>query len=195
METSDSPRVAVAGASAPGRHRIAVWPTIVGMAIAVGVVFVGDLAAVVLVCAGIYLLAAVTDRPGSAWIGFAASVPLIGMGRLLQAPWLPIAAIAAIAVAVVALGVARHTWRRRENRRQLVAMLAFGVAAVLAATLDTSFATAVVVLALLAHAAWDVWHHATGAVVARSYAEFCAALDIALAAAVLVVASLDNLSL
>ncbi len=171
VETSDSPRVGVAGAPAPWRHRIAVWPTIVGIATAVGVILVGDLAAVVLTCAGIYLLAAVTGRPGSAWIGFAASVPLVGLGRLLQAPWLPVAAIGAIAVAVVVLGVARGTWRRRENRRQLAAMVGFGVAAVLAATLDTSFATAVVVLALLAHAAWDIWHHVTGAVVARSYAE------------------------
>lgn len=185
--SSESVAGAVVGRPATGRRRLAVWPTLLGVAAAAGVALTGDLATVVLVCAAIFLLAAVTDRPGSAWIGFAVSVPLIGLGRLFQAPWVPTAAVAAAAVALAALGAARGTWGRRENRRQLAAMLGFGVVVILAVTLGDSVATAVfVVAALLAHAAWDIWHHAARAVVARPYAEFCAALDLALAVTVVV---------
>jgi hypothetical protein len=38
---------------------------------------------------------------------------------------------------------------------------------------------------LLAHAAWDVYHHRTGRVVVRSMAEFCGVLDTLLALVVL----------
>ena len=38
------------------------------------------------------------------------------------------------------------------------------------------------------HAAWDVHHHRTGRVVERSLAEFCAVLDVLVAALVAVVA-------
>lgn len=171
--------------TASPRHRIAVWPTLAGVASAAGVILVGELAAVVMVCAAIYLLAAATGRPWSAWIGFAASLPLVGLGFLLHSPWPPIAAIVAAAVVLVVIGTARGAWRREENGRQLVAMLAFGTVAILAASLGDPIAiTALVVVALLAHAAWDVGHHVRAAVVARPYAEFCAALDIALAVAV-----------
>lgn len=95
-----------ASTTACAGHRIAVWPTLAGVAAAAGVILVGDLAAVVLVCAAIYLLAAVTGRPWSAWIGFAASVPLVGLGFLVDSPWAPIAAILAAAVVLVAVGLA-----------------------------------------------------------------------------------------
>jgi hypothetical protein len=45
---------------------------------------------------------------------------------------------------------------------------------------------AVVAAGLLGHAAWDVHHHRTGRVVARSLAEFCVVLDTLLAAAIVV---------
>jgi hypothetical protein len=41
-------------------------------------------------------------------------------------------------------------------------------------------------LGLLAHVAWDVYHHRNGRVVARSFAEFCGVLDILVAVGVLV---------
>lgn len=64
-------------------------------------------------------------------------------------------------------------------------MIAFGTVAILAASLGDPIAiTALVVVALLAHAAWDIWHHVRATVVSRPYAEFCAALDITLAVAV-----------
>jgi hypothetical protein len=40
---------------------------------------------------------------------------------------------------------------------------------------------------LFGHAAWDVHHHRTNRVVVRSLAEFCLALDTALAAAIVIV--------
>jgi hypothetical protein len=42
-----------------------------------------------------------------------------------------------------------------------------------------------VALALLGHAAWDAYHYLRDRVVARSYAEFCAVLDLVVGAAVL----------
>jgi hypothetical protein len=44
---------------------------------------------------------------------------------------------------------------------------------------------------LLSHAAWDVYHHRTNRVVVRSLAEFCLALDTALAVAIVIVTVLQ----
>jgi hypothetical protein len=40
---------------------------------------------------------------------------------------------------------------------------------------------------LIAHAAWDAFHYVRDRVVARSYAEFCAVLDLLVGATVLIV--------
>ena len=166
--------------------RIAWWPTAIGIVSGVAIVFSGNVPAVVMVFAAIYLLAAATDRPWAAWLGFAASLPLIGVGRVLDAPWLSLALIGLGSVILVVVGAVRGAWKRPANARQLGAIVVFSAAALVAATTSEPLAVVVAVVGLLAHAAWDIWHHVRGAVVARPYAEFCAALDIVLAIAVVV---------
>ena len=45
-----------------------------------------------------------------------------------------------------------------------------------------------VAFALIGHAAWDTVHYVQNRVVARSYAEFCAVLDLLVGAAILLMA-------
>ena len=40
-------------------------------------------------------------------------------------------------------------------------------------------------IAILSHAAWDAYHYLRNRVVVRSYAEFCAVVDLLLGAAIL----------
>jgi hypothetical protein len=167
------------------------WPTALGLVFALGLAFgLGTgFATIVLVCAVIYLLASVAGRPGAAWLGFAASVPVIGIGRLLGAEWVSFGVTAALAVVLVVVGSVRRTWRISDHRRQLVGVAVFGAIAVvaLAASAASPLAGGVLIAAgLLGHAAWDIVHHRRREVVTRPYAEFCAVLDVALAVAVIV---------
>jgi hypothetical protein len=175
--------------------RISWWPSLLGLAAAIGIAFVGDVPAVILVCAAIYLLAAVVGSAGSAWIGFLASFPIIGLGIALRSPWLALAVIGAASVVLAVIGAVRGSWRSADGRRQLLAVPVFAAIAVTAAVLDAPFWFALIAaVGLIGHGAWDVWHHRRGAVVSRPYAEFCAVLDFALAAAVVASAILEVLT-
>ncbi len=87
-------------------------------------------AAIVIVCAVIYLLAAVTRRPGSAWIGFAASILLVGLSIFVDTQWPSVAAIGALGIVLFVIGLFRGTWRSAINRWQLVGAAVFGAIAV-----------------------------------------------------------------
>jgi hypothetical protein len=162
------------------------WPSALGILAGIAVGFAGGLAAVLLVCAAIYVLAATTGRPNSAWIGFAASFPLIGVGIVLHQPLVSLIAIGVACVVLIAIGAARGAWAAPQNRRQLFGIVAFSALAVAGALLDARLAALVIVAGLVLHAARDVWHHIRRAVVARPYAEFCAVLDLVLAIVVAV---------
>jgi hypothetical protein len=167
--------------TAPGIHW---WPTVLGVVAATGQAFGARTGFAV-----IYLLAAVTARPWAAWIGFAASLPLVGLAVVLRTEWPSLVAIGVAGAVLAVIGFVRGTWRDRVNRYSLIAAPVFGAVAVLAA-LVPSVAVPVVVAGLVAHAAWDVVHHRRGWVVAPQYAEFCAALDLVLAVLVVVLAVL-----
>jgi hypothetical protein len=66
-------------------------------------------------------------------------------------------------------------------------MAVFAAAAIAAVHIDAMWAGLLVGAGLLAHTTWDVYHHRTQRVVARSMALFCAVLDIFLAVVVLMV--------
>lgn len=166
---------------------LAWWPSALGIVSGIAIGAGGSAAAIILVCAAIYLLAAVTGRPGSAWIGFLASFPFIALGRVLDAPWISLAAVAGAVAVLVLIGAIRRTWSTREHRRQLLGVVVFGGVALLATVLGSALlGGAIAVLGLLAHGAWDIWHHRRRSVVSRPYAEFCAALDIVLAVVIAV---------
>jgi hypothetical protein len=171
---------------------IAGWPTVLGVVAGIAVGFSGELPAIVMVCAAIYLVAAVAGRPNAAWIGFVASIPFVGIGRVLDQPWVSLAAIGSASLILIIVGGARGVWRARDHRRQLFAMALFSTIAVAAVTdVDPLIAGILVIVGLLGHAAWDVWHHLRKAVVAQSYAEFCAVLDVILAIVIAVTLVVD----
>jgi hypothetical protein len=66
-------------------------------------------------------------------------------------------------------------------------MLAFGSIVLAALYVDPDLGGYLVAIGLLGHGAWDVYHYLRDRVVARSYAEFCAVLDLLAGAAVLFV--------
>lgn len=170
--------------TAPGIHG---WPTLLGVVAATGQAFGArtGFAAIVMVCAVIYLLAAVTARPWAAWVGFAASLPLVGLAVVLRTEWPSLVAIGLAGVVLAIIGLVRGVWRERVNRYQLIAAPVFGALAVIAA-LVPAVAVPLIVAGLVAHAGWDIVHHRRGWVVAPHYAEFCAALDLVLAGFVVV---------
>jgi hypothetical protein len=144
---------------------------------------------VILVCAAIYVLAATTARPGSAWIGFAASIPIIAVGRIADAPWLAVLLAGAAAIVLVVVGAVRGSWRAADRVRQLPALLLFAALALTALLVSPPWlAAGVAAVALVAHAGWDIAHHRRREVVSPAYAEFCAVLDLALAAVLIVLA-------
>jgi hypothetical protein len=67
----------------------------------------------------------------------------------------------------------------------------FGAAAGAALVITPDLGAYLVAAGLLGHAAWDAYHHRTNRVVVRSLAEFCLALDIALAVAIVTVTVLQ----
>ncbi|GIJ25066.1 hypothetical protein Vqi01_02280 [Micromonospora qiuiae] len=55
-----------------------------------------------------------------------------------------------------------------------------GALALLAALLGGAVGQWLVALGWLVHSGWDWWHHRTGRVVPRAYAEWCGVIDVVL---------------
>lgn len=166
------------------------WPTALGVvfALALALGFGTGFATIVMVCAAIYVFAAVAGRPGAAWIGFLASSPVVAVVLIFDAEWLALSITAVLGVVLIVIGLTRGTWRTTVNRWQLLGLAAFGALAVVASVMSPLVAAILIAIGLIAHAAWDVMHHVRRAVVSRPYAEFCAVLDVTLAVAVIVLA-------
>ncbi|MCZ2264325.1 hypothetical protein [Isoptericola sp. QY 916] len=173
------------GRSALGR----VWPAALGVVVAaataVGLADARDVAPVLAASGLVYLAAAALGRPGAAWLAFGVTFVLIGATKVVDldpTPWM-------IGLAVVLVVVGLAAGRRRPPWSlplQAAAMLVLGAAASVAVRLDATAGGLVVAVGLLGHAAWDVYHHRSGRVVARSLSEFCGVLDVILAVALAV---------
>ena len=165
------------------------WPSAVGAALAavmaVGMAEHTEVAPVVAASGFVYLAAAAVGRRGAAWPAFGVSFVLIGLGSAFGG-FDPSWAMAGIGAALACYGLARGALRPGWGLpAQTAAMVVLCAVAVTAA--GATWSGVLVAAALLAHAAWDVHHHRTERVVARSMAEFCAVLDTLLALAVLAV--------
>ncbi|MFC0673801.1 hypothetical protein [Brachybacterium hainanense] len=173
-----------ASGSAPPPPRVA-WRGILGAAAGVLVALAtgtqAELAPLIMVCSTIYLGAAATGRRWAAWAGFAASGLVLTPGFVLDAPWIPLVALLVVQAALVIVGLRRGAFAEPAARAQLYGAAGFGVLAVAATVGAGAWAGVLTVLGLLGHGAWDLWHHRADAVVPRSYALFCAALDVVLA--------------
>lgn len=172
------------------------WPSLVGAAFAAFValdLFRGaeqgsDLASIVAASGLVYLAAAALQKPSTAWPVFFLSVIVITISKFgwigFDATWI----LLGVAGLFLAYGLLRRAMQPATGLPlQTIAMAAFGTVAAAALYVNETLAAYLVAAGLIAHAAWDVYHHRANRVVLRSMAEFCFVLDILLAAAIVFV--------
>ncbi len=151
-----------------------------------------ELAPVLAASAAVYLGAAALRRPAAAWPLFFATIVVITVARLADDRFEPTWVVLAGAAALLVYGLRRGAGRPRYGLPlQTVALLGFGAAAAAALVITPDLGAYLVAAGLLGHAAWDAYHHRVNRVVVRSMAEFCLALDTALAAAIVIVTVLQ----
>jgi hypothetical protein len=171
------------------------WPTLAGLGFAALIAFDlmsgVELAPVLAASAAVYLGAAALQRPAAAWPLFFATVAVITIARPLEDDFEPTWVILAGAVALLIYGLRRGAGRPGYGLPlQTVALVGSGAAAGAAPMITPELGAYLVAAGLLGHAAWDVHHHRTNRVVVRSLAEFCMALDTALAVTIVIVTAL-----
>jgi hypothetical protein len=166
------------------------WPTALGIAVAALAAFDVDdgleFAALTVLMALVYLGAAALDRRWSAWVVLLAGLPLAFFIPSISELHPSVILLVAAPVFLV-LGVARGQWQRPGGLPlQTAGMLAFGSTVLVALFyVDPDLGGTLVAIALIGHAAWDAYHFLRNRVVSRSYAEFCAVVDLLLGAAIL----------
>lgn len=170
------------------------WPTAVGILLAASLAagiwlgFAGstDIAQVVTASGFVYLGAAALRQRMAAWPLFLVAFGLITIGFVVPGfnpSWWMLGIVAILVVYGLVKGGLRPPWG---IPMQASAMIVLAAAAITVANLGAPWAGLLVSAGLLAHAAWDVYHHRVDRVVARSMAEFCGVLDTLLALVVLV---------
>ncbi len=188
--TDDSPHAH----QAPDRSRWTAvlmhrWPTALGIVVAALAAF--DLedglefAALAVLMPLVYLGAAALDRRWSAWV-----VLLAGLALAFFIPStsgvVPSVVLLIAALVFLVLGVVRGQLVKPGGLTlQAGGMLAFGSIALVALYVEPDLGGKLVGIAILGHAAWDTYHYLRSRVVLRSYAEFCAVLDLLLGVAIL----------
>lgn len=91
------------------------------------------------------------------------------------------------ALVFLVLGIVRGQLRKSGGLPlQTIGMLGFGAIGLLALYVKPPLGGYLVAAALIGHAAWDAVHFRLNRVVPRSYAEFCAVVDLVLGVAILV---------
>ena len=165
------------------------WPTALGVAVAALTVFdlrgATELAALTMLMPVVYLGAAALDRRRFAWVVLLAGVTVLAFVPS-SSEIVPSVGFLAAALVFFVVGAARGQLRKPGGLAlQTVGMLVFGSIALAALYVNADLGGFLVAIALLGHAAWDTYHYLRDRVVARSYAEFCAVLDLVVGAAVL----------
>jgi hypothetical protein len=165
------------------------WPTALGIAVAglsaldleTGLEF----AALTVLMAVIYLGAAVFERPWTAWAVLFAGLPL---AFVIPTSWTDRSVTLLVVGAIfLVVGVIRGQLARPGSfPLQTAGMLLFGSAILVALYVDPSLGGKLVGITILGHGVWDAYHYLRNTVVQRSYAEFCAVVDLVLGAAILV---------
>jgi hypothetical protein len=166
------------------------WPTALGIAVAALAAFdVQDgleFAALTVLMALIYLSAAALDRRWFAWLVLLAGLPL-AFFIPSTSEVVPSVVLLVAAPVFLVLGVVRGQLRKPGGLPlQTAGMLVFGSIILVALFyVDQDLGGKLVGIAILGHGAWDAYHYLRNRVVARSYAEFCAVVDLLLGAAIL----------
>jgi hypothetical protein len=99
----------------------------------------------------------------------------------------PAVVFLAVALAVVIWGSGHGRHREWDFRLQLAGMAGFGALALAGLSVDPDLARYLVAAGWFAHGVWDWAHLAKDRVVSRSFAEWCRALDVMIATALIVV--------
>jgi hypothetical protein len=172
------------------------WPTALGIAVAALTAFdlridvesISSLSALVVLMPLVYVGAAVVDRRRFAWVVLLVAITPLVLTAVLDLKINLHPAFLVAAFAFLALGAARGQWRGPSSLPlQAAGMLVFGATMLVALYVEPVLGGMLVAIGLLGHAAWDAVHFVRNRVVTRSYAEFCAVLDLLVGAAVLFV--------
>lgn len=163
------------------------WPTLLGLlggAAGLFAVFSDDdgvgFAAGVAVMALIYMITLAWGRPGAAWIAFPissvllAGLVIVGDDLAWSVTGLIVALVLAWLVAVFRGAAKDGKWFTIET----LGGLFFGGLALAALAVDVKLGGVLAGLGFLLHGVWDAFHYVKNKVVARSYAEACAVVDI-----------------
>jgi hypothetical protein len=190
----------VAGAARPGsgwssataQAVLRRWPAVAGLGfaalVAYGMTSGLEMAAVLAASAVVYIGCAAIGKQRAAWPMFLATVVIITVMRVLDVSFDPAWAVLGAGILLGGYGLVRGAVRPGYGLPlQTLAYLGFGGAAALALFINPTIGSCLVAVGLLGHAAWDVYHHRTNRVVARSLAEFCLFLDTALAIIIIVI--------
>lgn len=187
-------------AARPGALRLARfvvrrWPSALGLALAAVVVALGRHdAGVPVTVLGIavlcYLGAAATGRRWVAWAGVPGGVTVVAAAQQVPVPWWLV--LLAAGVLLTTLGMIDDV-PRRAVVVQALAAAGFAGLGMLALAQPTN-GLLLAGLALASHGLWDVIHHRNDAVVPRSLAECCVALDLSAGLVLAAAAMLDTLA-
>ena len=160
------------------------WPTALGLVTAgaaAAVIAAGDVekdfAPGIATMMGIYLAAYAIGRPASAWLAFAVlgSVAAL-MGVLgVEAAVVMTAILVPLWLWVLARGLADD---RRWFTLETVGLVIFGGLTLAAFLADARLAGILAGVGWFTHGLWDAYHFAKDRVVARSWSELCAVVDI-----------------
>jgi hypothetical protein len=166
------------------------WPTVLGVAVAALTVFDlrggTEIAALTMLMPVVYLGAAALDRRRFAWVVLLAGVAVLAFVPTSSEAVTSVGFLVAALVFFV-VGAARGGLRKPGGLAlQTVGVLAFGSVVLAALYVDADLGGYLVAFVLLGHAAWDAFHYLRDRVVARSYAEWCAVVDLVAGAAIIV---------
>jgi hypothetical protein len=172
------------------------WPTALGIAVAALTAFdlridvesVYFLSALVVLMPLVYVGAAVVDRRRFAWVVLLVAITPLVLTKVLDLKIILHPAFLVAALAFLALAAARGQLRGPSSvPLQAGGMLVFGATMLVALYVEPDLSGMLVAIGFVGHAAWDAVHYVRNRVVTRSYAEFCAVLDLLVGAAVLFV--------
>lgn len=169
------------------------WPTVLGLAAGIDS-FLGEvtdqgtrsIGGTLLLLPLIYVIMATVRRRRWTWPIVIAGAALLVALRI-EGSVDPTVVILAVALAATLWGVGHGRHRERDFRLQVAAMAGFTVLIVTALAVDPDVARYLVAAGWLAHGVWDWVHLARDRVVSRSFAEWCAALDVMIAASLIIV--------
>jgi hypothetical protein len=144
--------------------------------------------------AAIYLMAYAIGRTVAVWVALFVMSALVSVFQVLDdAGALGVHPGVAMAIALVLTWLWTVARRRYADSGtfslQTAGMVGFGALTLVAAAVEPRLGVVLAGVGFLAHGIWDAYHYRVNKVVHRTYAEFCAVIDVPTGVALLVVAA------